>query len=121
MVKKHTGISIKDLLKGKDIQEPKVKKATPEVKKLKPSEVPKFKTFEVKLSILLREDQLEFLEKLTREVMSNRDSDNKKERITKNTIIRVLIDILKQLDIDTKSIPDEEMLLQKVKEKLTNL
>ncbi|MBA7501042.1 MAG: hypothetical protein GH144_10340 [Clostridia bacterium] len=80
--------------------------------------VPKFRSFEVKLSILLRENQLGFLEKLTREIMTSRDSGNKKERITKNTIIRTLIDALKDLDINKTNIPNETELLKRIREKI---
>lgn len=92
--------------------------AISEVKKSPTSEVPKFKTFEVKLSILLREDQLDFLEKFVRNIMISRDSSNKRERITKNTVIRACIDTLKDLDVDINNIPDEETLIQRVKEQL---
>ena len=94
---------------------------TSEVEKSRISRVPKFRTFEVKLSVLLTQDQLDFLEKFTRNIMINRDRDNKRERITKNTIIRAYIDALKDLDIDINNIPDQETLLQRLKEKLANL
>lgn len=94
---------------------------TSEVEKFRISQVPKFRTFEVKLSVLLTQDQLDFLEKFTRNIMINRDRDNKRERITKNTIIRAYIDALKDLDIDINNIPDQETLLQRLKEKLANL
>lgn len=94
---------------------------TSEVEKFRISHVPKFRTFEVKLSVLLTQDQLDFLEKFTRNIMINRDRDNKRERITKNTIIRAYIDALKDLDIDINNIPDQETLLQRLKEKLANL
>lgn len=94
---------------------------TSEVEKSRISHVPKFRTFEVKLSVLLTQDQLDFLEKFTRNIMINRDRDNKRERITKNTIIRAYIDALKDLDIDINNIPDQETLLQRLKEKLANL
>lgn len=94
---------------------------TSEVEKSRISHIPKFRTFEVKLSVLLTQDQLDFLEKFTRNIMINRDRDNKRERITKNTIIRAYIDALKDLDIDINNIPDQETLLQRLKEKLANL
>jgi len=97
------------------------KSSTSGVRKSRDSEVPKFKTFEVKLSTLLREDQLNFLEKLTRDIMASRDSNNKRERITKNSVIRTYIDALKNLDIHINNIPDEETLLQRIKKGLANL
>jgi len=84
----------------------------------KPIRIPKFKTFEVKLSILLREDQLEHLTNLERQIMRQRSSENKKERITKNSIIRVYIDVLSSVQFDTSEIRDEAELLRRVKSKL---
>lgn len=90
---------------------------TPFKRKKTPSEaLPKFKTFEVRLTSLLREDQLEFLDKLTRDIQKNRASEFKKERITKNTLIRVFIDAFMDTEIDTSDIPDEKTLLKRVKE-----
>lgn len=96
----------------------KSKKESSELTNSKTIEVPKFRSFEVKLSILLRENQLNFLEKLTREIMTSRNSANKKERITKNTIIRTLIDALKDLDINKTNIPDETELFKRIREKI---
>jgi hypothetical protein len=85
---------------------------------LKTIRVPKFKTFEVKLSILLREDQLEHLTNLERQIMRSRSSHNKKERITKNSIIRAYIDVLSSVEIDKSEIQDEAELLRRLKNKL---
>lgn len=79
---------------------------------------PKFKTFEVKLSILLREDQLDHLKKLERMIMKSRSSQNKKERITKNTIIRTYLDTLSGLDIDVREVKNEQDLLERIKSKI---
>lgn len=84
------------------------------VQKLSTSKVPKFETFEIKLSILLRGDQLEFLEKLTREVMKKRDRANRQERITKNTVVRACIDTLREVEFDTANIPDEGELRRRI-------
>lgn len=104
--------------KSKDKPKLKPKEVSSELTDLSTTEVPKFRSFDVKLSVLLRENQLDFLEKLTREIMTSRDSGNKKERITKNTIIRTLIDILKDLDMDKTNIPDETELLKRIREKI---
>jgi len=98
---------------------PRPKKKAEKVQESRISEVPKFRTFEVKLSILLREDQLDTLEKLTREIMANRDSTNKRERITKNTILRAYIDALGDLEIDKENIVDEAELLRRIKERIS--
>ncbi|MEW6096195.1 MAG: hypothetical protein AB1567_06685 [bacterium] len=85
---------------------------------LKAIRMPKFRTFDVKLSILLREDQLEHLANLERQIMKSRSSHNKKERITKNSIIRVYIDVLSSVNIDKSEIKDEAELLRRLKSKL---
>jgi hypothetical protein len=76
--------------------------------------VPKYQQLDVKLYVLLRDDQLEFLARLTREIMKNRASEYKIERITKNTIIRALIDNLKELELDVRNIPDEAELAKRI-------
>lgn len=76
--------------------------------------VPKYQQLDVKLYVLLRDDQLEFLARLTREIMKNRTSEYKIERITKNTILRALIDNLKELDLDVRNIPDEAELAKRI-------
>lgn len=80
--------------------------------------MPKFRTYEVKLSILLRGDQLEFLTNLERQIMRKRSSHNKKERITKNSIIRAYIDILTSVEFDKSEIKDEAELLRRLRSKL---
>ncbi|HOK57158.1 MAG TPA: hypothetical protein PLF90_07500 [bacterium] len=84
----------------------------------KVEKLPKFKTFEVRLTTLLREDQLEFLEKLIRDIHKNREPQYRKERITKNTLIRVFIDAFQNVNFNIKNIPDEEELLKRVLEKI---
>jgi len=85
-------------------------------KKEKPDRMPKFKTFDIRLTSLLREDQLEFLEKLIRDIQKNRAPEYRKERITKNTLMRVFIDAFMDVKINTADIPDEETLLKKVRQ-----
>jgi hypothetical protein len=104
--------SIFQVTKPKSISRPLVSK-TPAAP-TKP-QLPKFKTFEVKLSILLRSDQLEYLTKLEREIMSSRSPGNKRERITKNSIIRSMLDILKEIKFDKEEIADEKELLVRIK------
>lgn len=97
-----------------EVQRAETVKNSPEVQQSETLEVPKFETFEVKLSILLREDQLAFLERMTREIMGNRDRDSRRERITKNTIVRACLDVLQGLEIDTAKVPDEEELRRRI-------
>ncbi|HNS33547.1 MAG TPA: hypothetical protein PKN36_11345 [bacterium] len=86
--------------------------------KTRKEKLPKFQTFEVRLTSLLREDQLDFLEKLIRDIQKNRTREYRKERITKNTLIRVFIDAFMDSKIDISNIPDEDVLLERVKNKL---
>ncbi len=76
--------------------------------------IPKFQTYEIKLTVRLKEDQLEFLSRLEREIMKNRSSDNRKERITKNSVIRAMVETFRNLDIDTGEIRDEEELVKRL-------
>ena len=98
----------------KQVQKSETSEVQTELQNLRSSEVPKFKTFEVKLSILLRDDQLQFLEKLTRDIMTNRDSAHRQERITKNTVLRACIDALNGVTLDTENISDEEELRRRI-------
>ena len=79
----------------------------------KNSRVPKFQTYEIKLTLRLGEDQLEFLSKLEREIMKKRSPANRKERITKNSILRAMINAARNLDIDTCEIGDETELVNR--------
>ncbi len=47
--------------------------------------------------------------------MKNRSSKNKKERITKNSIIRAMLENLKYMNFDKKEIPDEKTLQNRIK------
>ncbi|MCM8769666.1 MAG: hypothetical protein NC911_08395 [Candidatus Omnitrophica bacterium] len=81
----------------------------------KASSLPKFKTFEVRLTTLLRDDQLEFLERLVREIRKKRTAEYRKERITKNTLFRAFIDAFMDARLDLTNIPDEETLVNRLK------
>ena len=104
-----------EVQKPKTIAQSETVQEDSEVQKLETSEVAKFETFEVKLSVLLRNDQLEFLERLVREIMGSRGRDCRKERITKNTVVRVCLDVLQGVGFDRVDISDEEELLRRVR------
>jgi len=78
------------------------------------SKLPKFKTYENKLTILLKDSNFEFLQNLERKIMRSRSSKNRKERITKNSILRCILDAFSKLPIDTSEIPDERELLKRI-------
>ncbi len=103
-----------EVIKGKIHEEEKVPPPSTYYKNRNPHNIPKFQTYDIKLTIRLKEDQLQFLSRLEREIMKNRSGANKKERITKNSIIRAIIDIFQNLNIDTNEIGDEDTLLRKL-------
>jgi len=80
--------------------------------------IPKFKTFEVRLTVPFTEQHLMFLDQLQREILKNREPIYKKERITKNSIIRACIDAFRNVQLNLKNIPDEETLVERLKEKI---
>ncbi|MCM8758912.1 MAG: hypothetical protein NC906_03975 [Candidatus Omnitrophica bacterium] len=80
--------------------------------------IPKFQTFEIRLTVPFSQQHLTFLDKMQREILKNRDKQYKKERITKNSIIRACVEAFKDVEINLKNIPDEETLLERLKEKV---
>jgi len=80
--------------------------------------VPKFQTYPIKLTVRIGEDHLEYLSKLERKIMKNRSAQNRNERITKNSILRAVINVLKKVDMDTAEIPDEETLERRLEQAL---
>jgi len=98
---------------------PETKKGTKEKRtKIGKPDIPKFQTFEVRLTVPFSEQHLAFLDQLQREILKNRDRQFKKERITKNSIIRACIDAFRDVQLNLKNIPDEETLLERLKEKI---
>lgn len=83
-------------------------------KTIQTSEVPKFRTY-VKHSVLLSREHLDHLHDLERAIMAQRKSG--RERITKNSILRCYVDVLSDLKIDFRNIPDETELLKRIKTK----
>jgi hypothetical protein len=69
-------------------------------------------TFEAKLSILLDEAQLDYVEKFVKQVLKRRRVKN--ERITKNTVFRCLVDLLRTLPVELDEIPDEDELRRRL-------
>ncbi|HOV22017.1 MAG TPA: hypothetical protein PLW95_04970 [bacterium] len=79
---------------------------------------PKYQTFDIRLTVLLKNTHLEFLDKLVREIHKNRTKEFKRERITKNTLIRCFIEAFSKTEINIKNIPDEETLFSRILEKI---
>ena len=61
---------------------------------------------------------MDFLSALEREIMKKRTGKNKKERITKNSLIRTALEVLKIIDFDRSEISDEKKLIERVLGKL---
>lgn len=70
---------------------------------------PKYATLEA-LTLRISDEDLEFLHKLERDIMRNRSPESRKERITKNTIIRAMLNCFRDVRFDRKEIPDEKEL-----------
>lgn len=70
----------------------------------------------VRLTVPVRPDQEELLTRIARTITQNRDRKHRSQRITKASIIRVYIDALGSLPIDTANVSDERVLLERVLE-----
>ena len=77
--------------------------------------IAKFNTYEV-LTARLRGDQIDFLNDLERRIMRNRSQ--KRQRITKNSLLRAAVDMLHMLDFDAREIGDEEELRRRILDQL---
>ena len=77
---------------------------------------PKFESYDVKLTIRLNETQLDFLTNLEREIMKKRSKENKRERITKNSIIRSMLNVFSEygIEFNKTEIPDEDELAKRI-------
>jgi hypothetical protein len=76
--------------------------------------LPKFVTL-APLTVRLRHDQVVMLAELERKIMSQRGRGQRRERITKSTIIRGLIDLLPEILTDTEGIADEGALQERLR------
>jgi hypothetical protein len=74
--------------------------------------IPKYQTYEAKLSILISAEQHSYLEDMVARIMRNRKL--KRERITKNSVLRAMIDFMQTLDLDLENVPDERELLKRM-------
>lgn len=85
-----------------------------------PETLPKYKTFDV-VTLRISHEDFEFLHNLEREIMKNRSRENKKERITKNSIMRAMLGCLRNVKFDRKDIPDENELRIRIMRGLKDL
>jgi len=114
------GKGIDDLLFGisenhKELAEAEKGKRKSEVKKLRSSVLDEDMEAELeRLTVPLPFDQVQALSKLERSIMKNRSRNSKKQRITKNSIIRACLEVFLTLDLDTNEIPDETELARRI-------
>ena len=71
-----------------------------------------------RITLPLRREQLENLIHLEREIMGNRSRGSKKQRITKNSLIRIYVDLMLSVAINTREISDEKELGKRYKQAL---
>lgn len=100
-----------DLIEEISQEKPKNKEET---------ELPKYETYEVKLTLRISDSHLDYLTRLERDIMKSRSSKNKKERITKNSIIRAMIESFKLLELKKEEIPDEVELKKRFTQAIKN-
>lgn len=74
-----------------------------------------------KVNVLMTAEQKEFLDKSAKRIMKNRNSKKNSERITTNTIIRSLIEVLKEsgAEINASNITNEKDLTRELSELLS--
>ncbi len=75
--------------------------------------LPKYKTFDV-ITLRISRADFEFLHNLERDIMKNRSSENKKERITKNTVVRAMLSCFRNIKFDKDEIPNEAELRARI-------
>lgn len=91
-----------------------VREAAPgSVRQLASGLVPKFMTL-VPLTARLTEEQIDWLDATERRIMRSRS--RRRERITKNTLLRAAISLLMALPWDHREIADEEELVERLKQ-----
>ena len=92
----------------------KVRPESAAVHKILGEGVHKIPSEEMRISINLRIDQIETLDRLRREITWKRIGGKETERITKSSIVRAYIDALVGRKVDTKGIDSEQELLNRV-------
>jgi len=106
------GISEKD--KELEKEEKKEEKPKSEVRKLR-TKIKKIDVLDYeRITVPLRVEQVDKLGKIERLIMKSRSRNAKKQRITKNTIIRACLDAFFNLDFDIKEIQDENELRNRI-------
>lgn len=117
--KKVLGVDPLSWIKETKIQKPKQLEKKFKIKEtLDPDKQtkPKFESYNVKLTIRLNETHLDFLINLEREIMKERSKESRKERVTKNSIIRSMLNVFieNEIEFDKSEIPDEHELTKRI-------
>ena len=117
--KKVLGVDPLSWIKETKIKKPNQLEEKFSFKEIEPHEKhakPKFESYDVKLTIRLNETQLDFLTNLEREIMKKRSKENKRERITKNSIIRSMLNVFSEygIEFNKTEIPDEDELTKRI-------
>lgn len=87
--------------------------ASPDVPQLASRVLPKFMTL-VPVTARLTEEQVDWLDAAERRIMRSRS--RRRERITKNTLLRAAISLLMALPWDHRDIADEDELVERLKQ-----
>lgn len=73
----------------------------------------------VRLTVPVRPDQEEALTRIVRTISTGRSKNNRKQRITKASVIRAYIDAMSALALDYDEIPNENELSRRLLEAIT--
>lgn len=111
--KKALGVDPLSWIRQTPDKEDKLKQKNIIKKEIKPK-LPKFETYDVKVTLRISDEHLSFLTNLEREIMKRRSKKNRKERITKNSIIRSIIEVLEKIEFDKSEISNEEELIERI-------
>ena len=90
---------------------------THKLKETQTSDMPKYKQLDERLNVLISGEQTKILTSFVKQTMSAREKEFKEERITKNTVIRALVDLLPFLlvKVDAINVSNEAILLERLK------
>jgi hypothetical protein len=98
---------------GPGVREAGVEEAGEAVEQLRAGVVPKFMTL-VPVTARLTDEQVEWLDAAERRIMRSRT--RRRERITKNTLLRAAVSLLMALPWDYRDIADEDELVERLKQ-----
>lgn len=74
----------------------------------------------VRLTVPVRPDQEELLTRIVRTISTGRSKSNRRQRITKASIIRAYIDAMSSVTLDYEEIPDEKEFVRRLVDALSD-